>query len=319
MDSDPRFVYRPMLDLIGRAEGTDPVPGNPSNARGYNETLDYGRYTGGPVSLVAMTLDEVENLQSRMLPNVHNSTAVGRYQIVRKTLRGIRNALRLSGKALYDAAMQDRLACFLLGRRGIDEWLAGELSQSDLIDNLAKEWASLPTTRGTGHYSGQRSRVTVANVKQALAMVRQRHNEKQQSPVPVPEVPPANNVSALRDELAAMFPGLTRADIDRALLNHVLACWTGMKDITPTRKVPAMNDPSRIDYAPLDAPPKSQWKSRGAIGGIVASLSGIIGLFLGINSADINEVYQHVAAIVAAVSGIIAWYGRVRAKSRIAL
>ena len=48
---DPHFVYRPLLDLIGKSEGTD-------KGRGYNETLAYGAYTGGDVELVAMTLNK---------------------------------------------------------------------------------------------------------------------------------------------------------------------------------------------------------------------------------------------------------------------
>jgi hypothetical protein len=71
--SDPRFVYRPLLDLIGFTEGTD-------KGRGYNETLAYGALTGGPVDLVGMTLDQVDALQTRMLAhpdNRWNSSAAG--------------------------------------------------------------------------------------------------------------------------------------------------------------------------------------------------------------------------------------------------
>jgi len=113
---DKYHVYRPLLDLIGLTEGTD-------KGRGYNETLAYGRLTGGPVDLIGMTLTQIDALQTRMLQhkaNVWNSSAVGRYQIVRTTMRAIRKTLGLSGSEKYDPDMQDRLACFLLGQRGID-------------------------------------------------------------------------------------------------------------------------------------------------------------------------------------------------------
>ncbi|WP_247996840.1 hypothetical protein [Brucella tritici] len=80
---DLYYVYRPLLDLIGFTEGTD-------KGDGYNETLGYGAYTGGDVVLVKMSLKDIDDLQGKMLAhpkNKLNSSALGRYQIVRTTLR----------------------------------------------------------------------------------------------------------------------------------------------------------------------------------------------------------------------------------------
>jgi len=177
---DPYYAYRPMLDLIGRSEGTD-------KGRGDNEVLAYGAYTGGDRELVSMTLDEIDHLQTAMLQhpeNGFNSSALGRYQIVCTTLRKIRSKLKLSGAMLFDADMQDRMACYLLGARGIDKYLASRMSEDALINALAKEWASLPTTSSRGHYSGQRASVTVADVRKALAEVKRRVAEKPAYPAP---------------------------------------------------------------------------------------------------------------------------------------
>lgn len=177
---DPFHTYRPLLDLIGYTEGTD-------RGRGYNETLAYGAYTGGDRELVRMTLDEIDHLQTAMLAhprNKWNSSALGRYQIVRTTLRQIRKKLGLPGSALFDEAMQDRMACFLLGRRGIDRYLAGKKSEDAMINALAKEWASLPTTSGKGHYGGQHAAVTVKRVRYALADVKSRHANPQPAETP---------------------------------------------------------------------------------------------------------------------------------------
>lgn len=185
---DPHHIYRPLLDLFGLSEGTDAPKG-----RGYNETLNYGAYSAGPVSLVRMTLDQVDALQTRMLRHPENylkSSAVGRYQIVRTTLRGIRKQLHLSGNELFDAAMQDRMACFLLGRRGIDRYIAGAMDESDIINELAKEWASVPTTAGKGHYDGQKAAVTVDQVRSVLHAVRARATGDRPAPVPAPRPQP---------------------------------------------------------------------------------------------------------------------------------
>ncbi len=173
--SDKYHVYRPMLDLIGLTEGTD-------RKRGYNETLAYGAYTGGDVHLVGMTLQEIDTLQTKMLKhpaNSFNSSALGRYQIVRTTLRAIRKTLNLPATSLFNADMQDRCACYLLGLRGIDKYLAGRLSEDTLIDNLAREWASLPTISGKGAYAGQSAAVKPDRVRQALADAKRRHQEAQ--------------------------------------------------------------------------------------------------------------------------------------------
>lgn len=187
MPEDKYFVYRPLLDLIGYTEGTD-------KGDGYNETLAYGAYTGGDVDLVNMTLDQVDALQTKMLhhpKNTMNSSAAGRYQIVRTTRRSIQEALTVYGSAFFNSEMQDRMACYLLGVRGIDKYLAGRLQEDTLIDNLAKEWASLPTTSGRGYYGGQNAAVSVDRVRATLAEVRKRHVDEQPETVTIekPVVP----------------------------------------------------------------------------------------------------------------------------------
>lgn len=108
-----------LRDLIGLYEGTD-------RGRGYNETLDYGRWTGGPVNLTQMTLREVRALQDKMRTpenralygNGKGSSAVGRYQIVSSTLDDLINSLGLSRDERFTPELQDRLADELIRRRG---------------------------------------------------------------------------------------------------------------------------------------------------------------------------------------------------------
>lgn len=127
-----------LRDLIGFAEGTD-------KGRGYNETLDYGDWTGGDVNLVGMTLNEVLALQARMLSypanrakhgNGKGSSAVGRYQIVSKTLRGLIEEMGLSGNELFSPELQDQMADRLIDRRGRD------------VSGLRLEWQGLNRVPG---------------------------------------------------------------------------------------------------------------------------------------------------------------------------
>lgn len=190
--TDPFYIYRPMLDLLGKSEGTD-------KGRGYNETLSYGAYTGGDKELVAMTLDRIDELQTAMLrhpKNYLNSSALGRYQIVRTTLRKIRKKLKLSGREVYSATMQDRMGCFLLGGRGIDRWLKGKKSDNAMLLALAQEWASLPTPEGRGYYDGQNSSVSVAEVKRTLAEVKKRWDLHGANAPAIPKAKPTGAAAA---------------------------------------------------------------------------------------------------------------------------
>ncbi|QEP29877.1 hypothetical protein HYP99_gp079 [Sinorhizobium phage ort11] len=199
---DKFYVYRPLLDLIGFTEGTD-------QGDGYNETLAYGAMLDGIVTqrgkapnivLTDMTLDQINELQLKMLKDPDNkkwnSSALGRYQIVGTTLRSMRRQLNLLGYEKFNEEMQDRLACFLLGQRGIDKYLSGRLKEDTLINQLAMEWASLPNVQGKGHYAGQRTPITVDKVRKVLAEVRERHLQEQpletveiEVKVPTPVVP----------------------------------------------------------------------------------------------------------------------------------
>lgn len=82
------------------------------------------------------------------------------------------------------------MGCYLLGQRGIDKWLSGRLKLESLLDNLAREWASLPTFNGIGYYSGQNASVSVMQVTAALSEVKRLH-EAGQPKIEVPVVPEA--------------------------------------------------------------------------------------------------------------------------------
>lgn len=149
--------YKSILDLVGQAEGTD-------KGRGYNETLGYGRYTGGPVDLIGMTLKEIDDLQTKMLSNpanTLNSSAVGRYQITRTTLRDMREKMGLTGDEKFDAAMQDKLASYLIATRA-----TGDMRQ--MQDGLAGIWASFPKADTGASAYGQRTGTTLSSVQAAI-------------------------------------------------------------------------------------------------------------------------------------------------------
>jgi muramidase (phage lysozyme) len=165
-----------MLDLIGLTEGTD-------RGRGYNEVLGYGAFTGGPVNLTTMTLDDVMALQGRMLAdpaNSFHSSAVGRYQITKTTLADLMGRLGLKGDELYDPAMQDRLAEELLRQSGGDPAkLRGRWTSLKGVDDATISQAYGQSSLSLGNMDpGLKQQATayaelVANAKQYVAVQQQ--------------------------------------------------------------------------------------------------------------------------------------------------
>lgn len=129
-----------LLSLVGRAESSD------------NYSAVYG---ANMPQLTAMTLNDVIKLQGNMVSGGSKSSAVGRYQIINKTLMGLKDELKLTGDEVFDESLQDRMGIALLKRRGVDDFLSGKLSPEQFQLNLAQEWAGLPKdSSGLSFYDG---------------------------------------------------------------------------------------------------------------------------------------------------------------------
>ena len=132
---------RALLDTIGKIE---------AGKRGYNALYLPAERKLGRQNITAMTIREVQALQQRMV-KVSASSAVGRYQFIRKTLRGLVRQFGLSGGEKFGPALQDRFAVRLMEGRGLTRFLAGKISAEAFANGLAHEWASLPCIGGPHH------------------------------------------------------------------------------------------------------------------------------------------------------------------------
>lgn len=131
-----------VLDFIGGAEAAgnyNAISGNAKN----QEPLD------------KLTVNQVFELQNYMKSNPQQgflSSAVGRYQFINSTLKGLISELNIDGEALFTPELQDRLGHALLERRGLSRYRSGQLSREDFAKNLSQEWASLPLPSGASFY-----------------------------------------------------------------------------------------------------------------------------------------------------------------------
>lgn len=119
---------------------------------------DYNKLVGGKTKtnppLTAMSVAEVLEFQNRMLASGHESTALGKYQIIRPTLAGMVKSGKISPNAKFDQATQDNAALALMKARGRDKYRQGDMPADTYANNLAKEWASLPMPNGKSFYAG---------------------------------------------------------------------------------------------------------------------------------------------------------------------
>jgi conjugal transfer mating pair stabilization protein TraG len=133
---------RALLDLIA----------TPESGGNYNA---WYRNTGQDrADLGALTLDEVRALQADLV-QTQGGSAIGRYQLLDDTLADLIGRMSLSGEERFTPALQDRLALQLARDAGMDDWLAGSLSDTRFAQNLAQVWAGLPKdATNQSHYTG---------------------------------------------------------------------------------------------------------------------------------------------------------------------
>ncbi len=166
--------HKNLLDLIGAAEGTD-------KGRGYNETLGYGRFSGGNRNLTGMTLNEVLALQKQMLAhpdNTYNSSAVGRYQITAQTLRDFMPRLGLAGDSLFDEKTQDALAQAIAATTGGNiEKLRGRWEGLRHVDAASIQSAYNGTQTVPDKLPLSKSQQEAADATERAAEARKRLNE----------------------------------------------------------------------------------------------------------------------------------------------
>lgn len=136
----------PLLDVISQGE----IGKNYKPDDAYNTI-----YGGKKVALTKMSVKDVLSFQKQRISAGSPSSAVGRFQFIHKTLKGLVKELGISKNALFDGELQDRLGLQLLKRRGLDNFLNGKTNNKQFTKSLSKEWASLPKdSSGKSYYAG---------------------------------------------------------------------------------------------------------------------------------------------------------------------
>lgn len=141
-----RFA-RPLFEVIAKGE-VGSVKYKSANAY----SVIYG---SSEPELTNMSLQDVLDLQKDMVDEGSPSSAMGKFQIINKTLKGLIKKLGLPLDTKFTPELQDRLALQLLKSRGFEDFLNGNISRTEFMRNLSMEWASLPKDKtGLSYYHG---------------------------------------------------------------------------------------------------------------------------------------------------------------------
>lgn len=128
--------YTTLLSVIAEGE-----------SRG-NYNAYFGNANNSSVRFTEMPIEDVLEWQRSYLEQGNPSNAVGRYQFIEPTLWGLVGEMNIDGRQIFDEELQDKLAIRLLERRGVHEYLHGQITREELAHNLSKEWAALPRVMG---------------------------------------------------------------------------------------------------------------------------------------------------------------------------
>lgn len=128
--------YTGLLDTIAKGE-----------SRG-NYNAYFGNTKNHSTDFTKMKISEVLQWQKKYVKKGSKSSAVGKYQIIRPTLTKLVDNLGIDKNARFSKPMQDKLAVALLEKRGLKQYINGEIDRKQFANNLSKEWAALPKVIG---------------------------------------------------------------------------------------------------------------------------------------------------------------------------
>ena len=143
--------YAALLDLIadGESGGDYNIVYSGTRVPHPENLTEYGNKP-----LTELSIGDLLNWMDYSVAQGSYSSASGRYQVIRGTLRGAVSAGVVTTGDLYDQTNQDLIANYLLEVRGISRWESGELTDEQFANRLAYEWASLPLVTGPNRGSG---------------------------------------------------------------------------------------------------------------------------------------------------------------------
>ncbi len=136
MQDTQKIYAAELLNTIAKVESKD------------NYNAHFSNPANTSIQFTSMSVKDVLAWQKQFVEQGNPSSAVGRYQFISPTLRGLVQELKIDENVKFDEALQDMLAIALLERRGIRDYVNKKMSREAFAHSLSKEWAALPRAIG---------------------------------------------------------------------------------------------------------------------------------------------------------------------------
>jgi len=158
-----------LLNLIGPLEAP----------QGYDQVYGGSRIQP-PRPITTITIAEVLEWQDASVRAGSASSAAGRFQFIRSTLRSLVSQGHARMTDRFDQATQNRLAVALMERRGLKSYKSNRISSREFGQRLSMEWASLPamtvdkkgrTAKGQSYYAGDGLNKSLVSQERVLAVI----------------------------------------------------------------------------------------------------------------------------------------------------
>ena len=151
---------------VGNVSNLSDLVGKLESGGDYNKmVIPTGKGIKPEKPITEMTLDEVSSLQDKMKKSGdYPSTAVGKYQYLQGTLKGVAKQENLdTSSTKFTPEIQERLFKRTLVNRGLEDYKSGKISKEQFQNNLAMEFASIPVATDIHRPAGKG--YTARNIK----------------------------------------------------------------------------------------------------------------------------------------------------------
>jgi hypothetical protein len=136
----------------------------------YNAVFGMGKSDKRDLS--GNTVGEIMAMQKHYTDSGSPSSAIGKYQFLRKTLDSLVKEGVIARDEPFTPDVQERAFTALAKRRGLDKYLSGEMDEGGFMNSLAKEWAGLPQTNGMSFYQGDGLNKATTGPKKVMEAIR---------------------------------------------------------------------------------------------------------------------------------------------------
>lgn len=173
-----------LMEQIALGEGTTDVQAQKRGIRsGYDVPFGYGKYLMPPKPLTEMTIGEVKAYQDNLIkatkgkvyidrPDLGTS-AVGKYQILKRTLESLQKRLGLKDSDMFDARNQDRMGLELLKDAKLESFMSNKISARQFQNNIARIWASVANFESGESIYGQPTGTSSKKIQNILQNIKQ--------------------------------------------------------------------------------------------------------------------------------------------------